>query len=153
VLFLLRVLLRNYAAALIGTTLFVIATTLGGENILFEAPAAVAAGIVIVACLMRSGLLGAAVMFAVNNTLLALPVAARNESPYTATSIIVLVLLIIATLAAFRAALGGRLALGRRFAEELGLSAASCERSTRALDSFVPVGAPSSGRGISPRAP
>jgi len=120
VLFLLRVLLRNHAAALIGTTLFVIATTLGGENILFEAPAAVAAGIVIVACLMRSGLLGAAVMFAVNNTLLALPLPIGSGAPYTATSIIVLVLLIMTTLAAFRAALGGRLALGRRFAEELG---------------------------------
>jgi len=118
-LFLLRLLLRNAPAAVIGTTLALLVSNLSGENVLVELPAATLGAIVITLCLLRGGMLAVIAVFAFNFAITWLPMPLGNGAPYTASSVFVLAAFAVATIYAFRTSLGSRLQLGR-FAEELG---------------------------------
>jgi hypothetical protein len=120
VLFLLRLLLRNAVAAIVGTTLVAMLLSLGGENALLEAPGAIVSGVILVACLRRAGLLALVALFVFALAMERVPLPLASSASYTATSIIVLAATILLALFAIRTSLGGSLRLGRGIAEELG---------------------------------
>ena len=119
-LFALRLLFRNPRVALVALVIVMIPLALGGENAAVELPSAIAISVLCGACIGRGGLL-AVVSFAFFwNVLYRLPLPLGRGAPYTASSLMILLVLLGIALHAFRRSLGARLGFGRALADEWG---------------------------------
>ncbi len=119
VLFLLRLLLRNSAAALAGLVLVASVFSLGGENTRVELPAALLTGLACGVCVARGGLLALISLMFVYITLSRVPLPLSSAAPYASASIALIVIVCAMITYAFGRSLGGRSPFGRGFAAEL----------------------------------
>lgn len=107
-MFLLRTLIPRPAWA--WGTMFLLATLvgLGGENFALETPGAILNGAIITLAAAGFGLLALMTMAMVTQTLTQIPLPLDFATPYVASNVIVLGLLLAMVVFAFRASLGGR---------------------------------------------